>query len=63
MGGVDGTMREGSGAFRILVGRPEWKWQPGRPRFRWYYNMKMILQEVRCGIAWIDLFQNRDRWL
>jgi hypothetical protein len=36
-------MGEGRGAYRILVGRPE-----GRRR-RWEDNIKMDLQEVRCG--------------
>ena len=36
----------------------------GRPRRRWEDNIKMDLQEVRCGgMDWIDLSQDRDmRW-
>ena len=35
----------------------------GRPRRRWEDNIKMVLQEVRCGgTNWIDLAQDRDRW-
>jgi hypothetical protein len=34
-------IREGRGAYRILVGRPF-----GKPRRRWEYNIKMDLQEV-----------------
>jgi len=41
MGGVGGTMGEGSGAYRLLVWRREWKRQPGRPRFRWDDNIRM----------------------
>jgi len=51
MGVVGGTMGERSGAYRVLVGRPEWKRQPGRPRFIWDYNIKMNLQEV----GWVAL--------
>jgi hypothetical protein len=40
-------MGEGSGAaYRVLVGRPECKRQPGRPRFRWDDDIRMNLQEV-----------------
>ena len=34
----------------------------GRPRRRWEDNIKMDLQEVRCGgMDWIELAQVRDR--
>jgi hypothetical protein len=35
----------------------------GRIRRRWEDNIKMDLQEVRCGgVDWIDLTQERDKW-
>jgi hypothetical protein len=34
----------------------------GRPRRRWEDNIKMDLQEVGYGVAWIDMAQDRDRW-
>jgi hypothetical protein len=34
----------------------------GRPRLRWEDNIKMDLQEVRGGGAWMELAQDRDRW-
>ena len=35
----------------------------GRPGRRWVDNIRMDLQEVRCGyVAWIGLAQDRDRW-
>ena len=35
----------------------------GTPRRRWEDNIKMDLQEVRCGgIDWIELNQDKDRW-
>jgi len=31
---------------------------------RWQDNIKMHVQEVGCGdMYWIDLAQDRDRWL
>jgi hypothetical protein len=57
-------MGERRDIYRVLGGRPEGKRSLGRPRHRWEYNMKMGLQEVGCGgMDWIDLAQNRDRWL
>jgi hypothetical protein len=45
------------------VGKPEGKRPLGRPRHRWEDNIKLDLQEVRCGgIDWIELAQDRDRW-
>jgi len=56
-------MGEGRGMYRVLVGRSEGKRPLGRPRRRWEDNIKMDLQEVRCGgTAWIELAQDRDRW-
>jgi hypothetical protein len=35
----------------------------GRTRRRWYYNIKMNLQEIGCGgMGWIKLTHGRDRW-
>jgi hypothetical protein len=42
-------MRERRGVCRVLVGKPEGKRPPGRPRRRWADNIKMDLQEVECG--------------
>jgi len=39
--------REGRGACRALVGRPEGKRPLGRPRHSWDGNIKINLQEVR----------------
>jgi hypothetical protein len=50
------------GEYRVLVGKPEGQRQLGRPGHRWEDNIKMDLQEVRCGsMDWIDLAQDRDR--
>jgi len=56
-------MGERRGVYTILVGTPEGKRPPGRPRLRWKNNNKMDLQEVGCGgMDWIDMAQDRDRW-
>ena len=37
---------ERRGVYRVLVGKPEGKRPPGRPKPRWEVNIKMNLQEV-----------------
>jgi len=35
----------------------------GIPRHRWEDNIKMDLQEVKCGgMDWIELAQDKNRW-
>jgi len=49
--------------YRVLVGKPEGKSSLGRPRRRWVDNIRLDLQEVRCGyVDWIGLAQDRDKW-
>jgi len=56
-------MGERKVAYRVLVGQPEGKRPLGRPKHRWEDNIKMDLQEVRCGgMYWIELTRDRDRW-
>jgi hypothetical protein len=56
-------MGEDRGVHRVLVGKPEGKRPPGRPRRRWEDNIKMELQEVGGGHGdWMGLAQDRDRW-
>jgi hypothetical protein len=56
-------MGEGSGVYRVLVGKPEEKRSLGKSRCRWEDNIKMDLQEVGCWcLDWIGLVQDRDRW-
>jgi len=40
---------KGRGVYGVLVGKPEGKRPLGRPRHRWEDNIKMDLQEVKCG--------------
>jgi len=50
-------MGERRGVYRVLVGKPERKRPLGRPRRKREDNIKMDLQEVRCGgMDW-------SRWL
>jgi hypothetical protein len=57
-------MGERKGIDRVLVGKPEGKRPLGRPRHRWEDNIKMELQAVGCrGTDWIELAQDRERWL
>jgi len=49
-------MGERRGVYRVLVGRPEGKRPLRRHGHRWEDNIKMDLQEVRCGgMDWIEL--------
>jgi hypothetical protein len=62
MGGACSTYGEGTGAYRVLVGKPEAKRSLGRPRRRWEDNIRMDLQEVGSWCEnWFGLAQDRDR--
>ena len=56
-------MGESRGVYRVLWGA--WGKRPlGRPKCRWEDNIKVDLQELGCdSIDWIDVAQDRDRWL
>jgi len=41
-------MQERRGVYKVLMGKPEGKRPLGRPRRRWYDNIKMDFQEVEC---------------
>jgi hypothetical protein len=57
-------MGEGRNMYRVLVGKPEGKRPLGRPRRRWEDGMRMVLRENGWGgVEWIQLAQDRDRWL
>jgi hypothetical protein len=56
-------MGEKRGIYWVAVGKTEGKRPLGRPRRRWEDNIKMVLQEVRCGgMEWIELAQDRESW-
>jgi hypothetical protein len=49
-------MGEGTGMYRVLVGKPEGKRPLGRPRSGWEDKIKMDVQEVGCrDMDWIEL--------
>jgi hypothetical protein len=52
-------MGEKSGAYRILVGRPNGRRPLERPRRRWEDNIKMDLQDVGwgtwTGMSWLRI--------
>ena len=63
MGGNVARVGESRSVCRVLVGKLDGKRPLGRPRHRWKNNIKMDLQEVRCGgMDWIDLAQDRNGW-
>jgi len=43
-------MEERRGVYRVLVWKPDGKITFERPRRRWGNNIKMVLQEVGCGV-------------
>jgi hypothetical protein len=48
-------------AYRLLVGKPEGKRPPERPRCRWVDNIRMDLGEVGWGdVDWIGLAKDRN---
>jgi len=56
-------MGEERWVYRVLVGKLEGKRPLGRPRRKWVDNIRMDLQEVRCGyMDWVGLAQDRERW-
>ena len=48
--GLVARMGERRGVYRVLVGKPEGKRPLGRPRRRWWDNVKMDLKEVGYGL-------------
>jgi hypothetical protein len=56
-------MGEIRNSYSILVGKPERKRRPARPRRRREDNIRMDLREVVWeGVDWIVLAQDRDKW-
>jgi hypothetical protein len=48
--------------YSLLIGKPEGKGPPGRPRRRWIDSIKMDLVEVGIGgVDWIGVARDRDK--
>jgi hypothetical protein len=47
--GTVAPMGEERGVYRVLERKPEGKRPLGRPRRKWEDNIRMDLQEIRCG--------------
>ena len=45
------------------MGKHEGRRPLGRPRRRWEDNIKIDLREVGWDMDWIDVAQDKDRWL
>ena len=62
LAGYVARMAEGSGLYRVLVGKPAGKRPLVRPGRRWEDNIKMGLQDVGCGgKERIEMAQDRNR--
>jgi hypothetical protein len=58
MGGAYSAGGEDRGVYRVLEGKPDGKRPLGRHRRGWEDNIRIDLQEVRCGgMDWIGLAQ------
>jgi hypothetical protein len=44
--GHERLTREIRNEYKMLVRKPEWKRQLGRPRRKWKYNIKLNLREI-----------------
>jgi hypothetical protein len=63
VGWTCGTLGEGRGVYRFLVGRSEGKRPLGIPRRRWEDNIKMDLREIGIdAVNWVQLAQVRVQW-
>jgi hypothetical protein len=50
--------------YKVLMGKPERKRPPGRPRHRWEDAIRMDLRDGGGGeVEWIQLAQDRKQWL
>jgi len=56
-------MGERRDVYRVSVGKRDRTRPLGRPRRRWEDNIKMDVQEMKCGcMDWIEVARDRDRW-
>jgi hypothetical protein len=56
-------MEERRSVYMVLVGKPEGKRGPERPKHKWEDNITINLQEMGWGVMdWIDLAKDWDTW-
>ena len=56
-------MEDGSGAFKILTGKPTGNRRLETPRRRWEDNIRIDLKGISINTRnWVDLAQDRDNW-
>jgi hypothetical protein len=49
--------------YKVLVGKPEGKRPPERPRSRWKSGIKLDCRKIAWdSVDWIHVAQERDRW-
>jgi hypothetical protein len=49
--------------YKVLVGKPNGKRPPGRPRHRWEDGIRMDLGQIGwMSVEWIQLAQDRKQW-
>jgi hypothetical protein len=55
-------MGENRNTFRLLVGKPEGKGPPGRPRRRWVDNIRMERENgvIWTGLVWLRIGTGRE---
>jgi hypothetical protein len=56
-------IREREGAYRVVVGKPEGKDHLEDPGVDGRIILRSIFRMRDGGMDWIDLAQDRDRWL
>jgi hypothetical protein len=57
-------MGEERNVYKFLMGKPEGKRPLGRPRCRWEDEIRMGFRQIGwVSVKWIQLAQDRDRWL
>jgi hypothetical protein len=64
MGKACGKNGKTMNTYVILMGKPDGKRPLGRPRRRWVHNITMDLRQTGwIGMDWIDLAQDRNKWM
>jgi hypothetical protein len=57
-----GSMGEGRGVYRVLVGKSGGKIPLGRPRRRWEDNIKMDVEEMGLRVEYFNVAHDMAMW-